>query len=493
MRRLYAFLHLTLFLPLLLGAEEPKPNILFIVSDDLATRVGCYGDKAAITPNIDRLAAEGMCFDRAFVQGVVCTPSRTAFMLGLNNRNARRNHFVMHPETMTMGRWFRQHGYQTFSVGKIDHGKPFIDPKAWEIRGEFEEKGWPAPLATIWEDGEKAGPQQRRVSRYGVAASAEGTRDWKVTERTLQFFRDERDTERPFFAAVGFFKPHQPCITTEAHFQRHTPERFTLQPTPRDATPVGHVAYVPGIELSEKNQRLAQRAYYAATSHMDEQLGRLLDFLRDTGDLENTLLIFTSDHGYHLGWRGQWAKGDLSEEVMRVPLIARFPGVVPPGTRTEGIVELIDLFPTFAEVAGIPVPTSLDGKSFLPQLKDPDAPGKTAAFCDNGASGRTVRTANWRLTQYPNGKDELYHLPSDPGEYHNVVGDPGNAAVVERHANLLAAELGDRPAPIGRRKRPARKGTKQRQPEGQQSGQRAPNQRQNAISEGSTTVLLRAY
>ena len=469
MKQRSALLYLLLFLPLVLRAEKPKPNILFIVSDDLATRVGCYGDRAAITPNLDRLASEGMCFDRAFVQGVVCTPSRTAFMLGLNNRSARRNHFIKYPKTMTMGRWFRQHGYQTFSVGKIDHGKPFIDPGAWEIRGEFEDKGWPAPLVTIWEDGEKTGRQQRRVSRYGVADSPEGTRDWKVTERSLRFFREERDLERPFFAAIGFFKPHQPCISTKEHFERHTPGRFTLQPTPRDATPAGRVAYVPGIELSEANQRLAQRAYYAATSHMDEQLGRLLDTLRESGDLENTLLIFTSDHGYHLGWRGQWAKGDLSEEVMRVPLIARFPGVVPPGTRSEGIIELIDLFPTFAEVAGLPAPASLDGKSFLAQLKNPAAPGKAGAFCDNGASGRTVRTADWRLIQYPGGKDELYHLPSDPGEYRNVIGEAGNAAVVERLANLLAAELGDRPDPVENRRRSARMERRANQHQTQQS------------------------
>lgn len=424
------------------AARAERPNILFIISDDLATRVGCYGDKAAITPNIDRLAAEGMCFDRAYVQGTVCTPSRTAFMLGLNNRSARRNHFVKHPETMTMGRWFRVHGYQTFSVGKIDHNKAFVDPKAWDIRGEIENRGWPAPLSTIREGDKKKG---RLVSRYAVADSPEGTRDWAVAERAIRFLREERGPERPFFAAIGFFKPHQPCISTKAHFERHDPRRFTLQPTPSDASPVGHAAYTPGIELSEDKQRLAQRAYYAAVSHMDEQLGRFLKAAREAGALTNTLVLFTSDHGYHLGWRGQWAKHDLSEEVMRVPLIAWFPGVVPTGTRTDGMVELIDLFPTFAEVAGLPIPKSLDGRSFFDQLRDSKAPGKPAAFCDDGVRGRTVRTAKWRLTERTNGRHELYHLPSDPGEYHNVITKPQNDGVAERLAKLLAVELGDRP------------------------------------------------
>lgn len=416
-----------------------KPNILFIISDDLAPRVGCYGDKAAITPNIDQLAAEGMCFDHAYVQGTVCTPSRTAFMLGLNNRNARRNHFVKHPETMTMGLWFRQHGYQTFSMGKIDHGKAFVDPRAWEIRDELENRPWPVPLAVIRENGEKG----RRVSRYGVADSPEGTRDWRVAERAIQFLQKERDAKRPFFAAVGFFKPHQPCITTRAHFERHDPERFVIQRTPPDATPVGHAAYTPGIEMSEDRQRLAQRAYYAAVSHMDEQLGRLLKAAREAGALENTLILFTSDHGFHLGWRGQWAKHDLSEEVMRVPLIAWFPGIVPAGTRSKGIVELIDLFPTFGEAAGLPLPKNLDGRSFLGQMRNPKAPGKPAAFCDNGTRGRTVRTATWRLTERANGEHELYHLPSDPGEYYNVSANPKHTVVMERLARLLVNELGE--------------------------------------------------
>ena len=417
-----------------------QPNILFIVSDDLATRVGCYGDQAAITPHIDRLAAEGICFDRAYVQGVVCTPSRTAFMLGLNNRHAHRNHFVTHTETMTMGRWFRQHGYQTFSVGKIDHSKPFIDPNAWDIRGEISD----APISGLRVIQEDEGDLRRRVSRYVVVDSAESTRDWKVAQRAIRFLREERDSSRPFFAAVGFFKPHQPCVSTKTQFDRHDPQRFLLQPTPVDATPVGHAAYVPGIALRESHQRLAQHAYYASVSHMDDQFGRLLEATRADGLLDNTVVLFTSDHGFHLGWRGQWAKHDLSEEVMRVPLIVRYPRLVASGSRTSGIVELIDLFPTFVELAGLPSPETIDGRSFVAQLKEPSTPGKRAAFCDNGIRGRTVRSPNWRLTQYPGGRDELYHLPSDPHEYYNVIDQPRNQKIALRLARWLDAELGAR-------------------------------------------------
>ncbi len=360
-------------------------------------------------------------------------------MLGLNNKHARRNHFVMHPETMTMGRWFREHEYQMFSVGKIDHGEHFIDPKAWDIRGEFTDSAFNG-LRVIREDKGELG---RRVSRYKIAESPETTRDWKVAERAIRFLREERDPKKPFFAAVGFFKPHQPCVLTTKHFDQHDPSRFTLQPTPEDATPVGHAANVPGTEMSEANQRLAQRAYYASVSHMDEQLGRLLDFARESNLLDNTLVLFTSDHGFHLGWRGQWAKHDLSEEVMRVPLIVRYPKLVKPATRTKGIVELIDLFPTFAGIADLPIPKTLDGRSFVPQLKDASGPGKGAAFCDNGFNGRTVRTADWRLIQYPNGKHELYHLPTDPSEYYNVIEKPEHDRVVERLQRLLVTELGE--------------------------------------------------
>lgn len=421
--------------------DANTPNILFVIADDLATRVNCYGDPAAITPNIDRLAAEGEVFERAYVQGTVCTPSRTAFMLGLNNRSAKRNHFVQNPDTLTMGRFFRSNGYQTFSVGKIDHTEHFIDPEAWDIRARVEFNPAATKLTPIREESDR----KRLAFRHGVADRVDDCHDWLIANEAIRFLESRRETSKPFFAAVGFHKPHQPAISTHRHFDAHADvAKFVLHSTPADASPIatGYLRDEPGFDLAEAQQRLACRSYYASVSLMDEQLGRILDVLEDAELARNTLVLFTSDHGYHLGWRGQWAKHDLSEEVMRVPLIVRWPGVTEPGSRSFGIVELIDLFPTFAEVARLPIPESLDGKSFIAQLRDPESPGKRAAYCDDGRKGRTVRTPNWRLTQRPGGNHELYHLPSDPSEYYNLFDDPDKQKVVERLSHWLDTELG---------------------------------------------------
>jgi len=440
------------FLGVQLHAEpSSRPNILFILADDLATRVGCYGDAAAITPNLDRLAAQGMVFEKAYVQGTVCTPSRTAFMLGLNNRNARRSHFIQHPDTMTMGRFFRQNGYQTFSVGKIDHTEEFVDPEAWDIRVKAEPKtSRGESLVAIRETVEKGEGRGRLVSSYGVVAKAEDGPDAIIADEAIRFLTDRRDRQRPFLAAVGLHKPHQPVVSTQAHFEAHADEsRFTLAVTPEDASPIasGHLREEPGLNLTEAQQRLAQHAYYASASTMDEQLGRVLAALEREGLADSTLVVFTSDHGYHLGWRGQWAKHDLSEEVMRVPLIVRWPSVTQAGTRTNGIVELIDLFPTFAEAAGLPIHDTLDGESFVDQLRDPKAAGKAAAFCDDGPKGRTIRTARWRLTERLGGADELYDHSSDPGEFHNLFGTAGHEAITKRLAGQLVEKLGPRQLP----------------------------------------------
>lgn len=426
------------------AAEAARPNILFIIADDLATRLGCYGDKAAVTPNIDRLASEGVLFEKAYAQGVVCTPSRTSFMLGLNNRHANPSHFIRHPETMTLGRWFRQNGYQTCSIGKIDHDDAqdrYVDPKAWDVRVRREDMPparKPSPLRAFDED---LGQKRPRIGFYGANDSEECLGDATRAKRLLKFFKDERDPTKPFLACIGFHAPHVPWESTQAAWHAHAPEKFTLEPTPADATtlPKGSLLHEPGIALSEARQREGMRAYYAAVTTLDAIIGDLLDRLKAGGHLENTLVVLTSDHGYHLGWRGQWCKHSLSEQVSRVPLIVKMPGGTP--ARTRGIVELLDLFPSFTDFAGLPAAPGLDGRSFLPLLKDAKAPGKTAAFC-RGANGRTVRTLRYRLTERDDGSVELYDHETDPLEYHSLASLPEQTANVKRLRGLLQAELG---------------------------------------------------
>ena len=429
------------------AAEPSRPNILFLVADDLATRLGCYGDKAAITPNLDRLASEGVVFTKAYCQGAVCTPSRTSFMLGLNTRHAKANHFIDHPDTMTMGRWFREHGYQTCAIGKLDHDDPndaYTDPKAWDVRVKREDMAPTARLQRTSFD-EDLGQQRKNVSFIGIADTPEAVEDSMRTTRAIRFFDTERDANKPFFAAIGFHAPHVPWNAMKQDFDKHDLASFTVETTPATATPLppGSVLQEPGMEMSEAHQREGQRGYYAAVTFLAGQIGRLLDHLRAKGQLDNTIIVFTSDHGYHLGWRGQWCKHSIDEQVMRVPLIVCHPQGAK-GAKANGIVELLDIFPTFCDIAGLAAPDTLDGKSFLPLVKDPKTEGKAGAFCQWG-NGRTVRTQRWRLTERRDGSSELYDHSTDEAEYFYVISKPEHGPLVKRLHGMLEKEFGPMP------------------------------------------------
>jgi arylsulfatase A-like enzyme len=343
-----------------------------------------------------------------------------------------------------MGRWFREHGWQTAAIGKIDHDDPndaYTDPKAWDVRVKREEMAPKLPTQNTFFD-EDLGQRRKRVSLIRVADSPEAMGDWVRAERMIQFFEKERDPSKPFFAAIGFHTPHVPWDSTKAHFDAHDPAKFTPEVIPSDATPLppGSLLQEPGMEMTEAHQREGIRAYYAAVTTLDQQIGRLLDHLRAKGRLDDTLVVFTSDHGYHLGWRGQWCKHSLSEQVLKVPLIVRHPQGAK-GAKAGGIVELLDLFPTFCDFAGLPAPGALDGKSFLPLLMDPKAEGKPGAFCQWG-NGRTVRTQRWRLVERRDGSRELYDHGNDPAEYCNLIADPAHEPLVIRLRGMLETEFG---------------------------------------------------
>jgi iduronate 2-sulfatase len=428
---------------------SPQRNILFIIADDLATRLRCYGDSAAITPHLDQLASEGVLFAHAYCQGAVCTPSRTSFMLGLNNLHANPSHFIKHPETMTLGRWFREHGYQTCAIGKIDHDDPqdaYTDPRAWDVRVPRQAMQ-PAIAVKRQAWHEDLGEKRQDISFIGTSPDPLSNPDHLRTNRLLHFFEKERDTSKPFFAAIGYHAPHVPWYSVQPHFDAHAASQFQLETIPPDATPLpaGSLLREPRLEISPAQQLVGMRAYYAAVTTLDAEIGRLLHHLRLRGDLDNTLIVFTSDHGYHLGWRGQWCKHSLSEQVLRVPLIVRHPqansAFKVAGAKAAGIVELLDLFPTFCEFAGLSLPTTLDGQSFLHQLENPAAAGKAAAYCRWG-NGRTVRTQRWRLVERNDGTAELYDHHTDPSEYHNVIADPKQAAVAKRLQSMLQQQFG---------------------------------------------------
>lgn len=429
-------------------AAAPKPNILFLIADDLATRLGCYEDKVAITPNLDRLAREGVLFNRAYAQGSVCIPSRTSFMLGMNNRHAGADHFKRHPETTTLGRWFREHGYQTFSVGKVDHDESYTDPKAWDIRVPIKECKPGSPSKnTLQPFNEDLGQKRVTGLRYKTEENPESLDDWGRTTRALEFLERERSAEKPFFAVVGFHAPHDPWYASQAVYEMFHPLRFTLEwPSPVGifSLPPKSLHAEPGFDMSEARQREGQRYYYAAVATLDQQVGRIMESLRAKGLLEKTVIVFVSDQGFHLGWRGQWHKHTISEQVLRVPLIVRMPEGTQ-GAKVNGIVELLDLFPTFCDLAGLPSPEGIDGKTLLPLLKDPKAPGKPAAYCSmpvGWGNGRTVRTLRWRLIERLDGSRELYDHGTDKDEYQNFINKPEHAELVARLHGMLEKEFG---------------------------------------------------
>lgn len=411
------------------AAENALPkkrlNVLFVIADDLNTRLGCYADPQAHTPTLDRLAAEGVLFERAYAQATVCTPSRKSLLTGLSPKvtGAQNNNFMQeHPETMTLPRWFRQNGYQTARVGKVEHGPEYAGPMDWDL---FIPEKFPSPKGGVLRQFNDANGTSLGNSR--VFPDAQPTTDETNTGSFETFLREQWDRSKPFFFALGFHAPHLPWDIHQRHLELHPLEKMPLVTPPEGATPMTKspryiqkmlsslrktppsAAEIAGFDdkvsaynssIDQATQRGMQQAYYASVSMLDEQLQRALGFLDAQGLTDNTLVVFTSDQGYFLGYRGLWSKHYLYPETLRVPLIVRMPGKAK-NARASGIVELIDLFPTFAELAGLPSPDGLDGKSFAPLLKDPTLPGKQAAYSHGVLfGGHAVTTEAFTLLEW---------------------------------------------------------------------------------------------
>lgn len=436
-----------------LHGTEPAPrwNVLFIVADDLNNDLGCYGNPVVKSPNIDRLAASGVRFDRAWCQYPVCNASRTSFLSGrrpdttgvIDNSTPPRTHLkdaVMLPEH------FRRNGYTTIKVGKIFHtGDAFEDPRSWDtdIRETKEAKN--PPESQIIEKGE------------GVVLNAkdEDTWDGFVARKAAALMEQAARDGKPFFVAAGFRRPHTPYIAPKKYFDLYPPEKLTPRPEPPE-----HVKNIPPIALTynlgserlpEPRRRPVMSAYYASVSFMDAQVGVLLDTLDRLKLRDRTVVVFLGDHGYHLGEHGGlWHKMTVFEEAARVPLIVAAPGKKP-GVSPR-LVELVDLFPTLAELCGLPKPDGLEGLSFVPLLGWPGQPWKKAAFTvvshagkvkggaelDPTKLGRTVRTERWRYTEWFDGSVELYDHDTDPHEFANLAHAPNNAATIAELKRMVA-------------------------------------------------------
>lgn len=450
--------------------EEPtRPNVLFIAVDDLRTQLGCYGDPVAITPNIDRLAGKGLLFNRAYCQQAVCAPSRASLMTGRRPDVTKVWDLSTHfrealPDVATLPQYFKQHGYHAREIGKIYHDpKSAKDPESWSgpsvlhVTQNFPGHKYVLPGNLEGVDGWKGSAAEAA----DVADSA--YIDGKVADAAINMLNEVKDST--FFLAVGFRRPHLPFSAPEKYWDLYQRDSIPLPQAPETPVAAPEAALHHSTELrgytdvpesgppSEEKVRELIHGYYAATSFTDAQIGKVLDELERLGLAENTIVVLWSDHGYHLGEHGLWCKTTNFELDTRVPLILAAPGQAAQGVRTDALVELVDLYPTLAELAGLPAPEGVEGASLAPLFDDPDRSWKKAAFSQfprpwfyNGEPelmGYSVRTADYRYTEWQDFKTgevkarELYDHRKDPLETENVVDHAAYSGKAEELSQTL--------------------------------------------------------
>lgn len=439
--------------PALVKKPPRPPNVLFIAVDDLTCALGVYGHPIVKTPNIDALARRGMVFNRAYTQFPLCNPTRASLMTGLRPDTTGVYNLTTHfreklPDVVTLPQLFRHHGYRAMRVGKIYHygvpreiGTPGLDdPASWaeavnprgrdkddedRVTNFFPKMGLGIALAFLADD-----------------RTDEEQTDGLVATRTIELMRAHRD--QPFFLAAGFYRPHTPYIAPKKYFDLYPLESIPAPPIPDLSRVPPAALWLPDAVkdkplfwgLDSLQQREIIRAYYACVSFVDAQIGRVLHELDTLGLADNTIVVFWSDHGYLLGEHAQWQKQSMFEESTRAPLIiAPLPGRIAPG-KTDRVVEFLDIYPTVAELADLPVSTTLQGRSLMPLLKNAAAPWPYPAF-SQVHRGRSIRTEAWRYTEWGHhGSDddgiELYDHRHDPLELRNLAGDPAYADVTAR-------------------------------------------------------------
>lgn len=446
-----------------LFAAERRPNVLLLISDDLAATLACYGHPQAQTPHLDALAARGVLFERAYCQFPHCNPSRASLLSGLRPNatrvtNNQDNLYSHVPGVVTLPHHFRRHGYATARCGKIFHlGVPtglesMDDPAAWDFGTPFKDE---RPYPAARESAVKVVTGKKQGLGWTEATGTDEDLVDGNFARTAVEWLERRDPARPFFLAVGFHRPHLPLVAPAKYFDGYPFDAITLPREPdhdeADIPLPARNGAVPGYAMSAtpEQRRAAIRAYLACVTYVDAQAGRILDAVKRLGLADNTIVIFTSDHGWHLGEHGLWHKRSLFEESARVPLIIAAPGRQARGRRAAGLVELLDLYPTLCDLCGLPAPDSLQGRSLRAMLDDAAATIHDAAFTQarRGANaehwGRTVRTVRWRCTEWDEGCHglELYDHDADPQEYTNLADDPRHAGTLKELRALLAKHL----------------------------------------------------
>ena len=462
--RLFVFLALTgllisgdVFSSLPLSANNSeRPNVVFIAIDDLRPDIGSYGHPVAKTPNLDSFSRSAMLFEQAYTQQAVCGPSRAALLTGLRPSSSgikRLDQTVSGtlPSVTTMNKMFKQNGYETLSVGKIYH---HFDDDA---------EGWSkAPFDTIYDfrqDRKKQGLP--KGPPYAVWLSDELLPDAKNVAHAVNELDRLSKQDNPFFLAVGLHRPHLPFRAPKKYWDKYDPK---LVPTPKTikqqlgAPDWAVVAWEiwnydnlppkPGPMPEDEADKL-RHGYLATISFADDLVGQLLEKIDALGLDKNTVVVIWGDHGFKLGDHGGWSKHSNVELDIHIPLLIRAPGISTPGSRTNALVETVDIYPTLIDIAGLNQPHELEGVSLLPLMDKPDRPWKEAVFAqfpryakNRLLMGETVRTNRYRYTAWvaaANGKiiaQELYDHEKDPIESVNIAKNSDYRFELERHEKL---------------------------------------------------------
>lgn len=439
------------------------PDIVYISIEDIAPLMGCYGHPVVKTPNIDALAKRGVVFNNAYCQVAVCNPSRASVSTGLrpetlgvfgNSVDWRRR---IPAGMLTLPEFFRDNGYETVICGKIHHHQRYFNDATDEAQ-EREDRMWTKALRAKSKAPTKPAirPKAKRPDwleedhyiarslKWGPTGLADGQqRDGATARAVAAELRSPRD--KPLFMAVGFHSPHYDLRAPDEYFELYPPEKIALPKNPEnDLADVPHEYSAFNTTddrwLSKAEKRQAIAAYYACISYVDACVGIITDALRETGKENETIVCLWGDHGMHLGEHLLFRKYTLFENAARVPLVIAAPGVARAGAVCKRMVELIDTYPTLADLAGLSVPKGLEGTSMRPVLQAPDRSWKKAAFTSQSARNHSLRTERWRYTEWGDpAHAELYDHDADPGEFNNLAEDPGHSAIVAELSRLLKA------------------------------------------------------
>lgn len=441
-------------------AKPEKPNVLFIAVDDMNNDLGTYGHPLVKSPHIDRLAAKGTRFDHAYCQYPLCSPSRTSVMTGLRPDTTKVYNLTKHfrsvlPDVVTMPQLFQKNGYAVARVGKIYH---YGNPRDIGTNGLDDAPSWQTRINPSGRDKKEEKLLTNHTPNRGLGSSlsfmrAEGTdeeqTDGMVATESIKLMEKYKKNGKPFFLATGFFRPHCPYIAPKKYFDLYPLEDVKMPPSdwsylkkvPKPA--LGSTKPWPWFGVTELQSREALQAYWATISFVDAQVGRLLDALDRLGLADNTIVVLWSDHGYHTGQHGLWKKKSVFEQSARVPLVIYAPGQKTSGAGSTRPVELVDLYPTLADLCALPAPDNLAGASLRPLLDKADAEWNRPAFTQISRSkrvvGRSVRTEQYRYIEWtgPNSGAQLYDYSVDPEEHDNLARDPAKKKIVKELKKLM--------------------------------------------------------